>query len=64
LVIKWPSAPNRKYCIWRSTNLAEGFVKLGGDEIEATPPENTLVDAAVISGEAYYYKAEVRRVDP
>ena len=64
LVLKWPSAPNRKYCIWRSTNLAEGFVKIGDGEIDATPPENSVVDATAINGGPCFYKAEVRRVEP
>ncbi len=63
VVLKWQSSANRKYCVWRSTNLAEGFVKLGNEEIDATPPENIIVDITATNNGPYFYKAEVRRID-
>jgi hypothetical protein len=63
MALKWPSAANRKYCVWRSTNLADGFVKMGTVEIEATPPENVIVDTTATNNGAYFYKVDVRRVD-
>lgn len=64
MALKWQSAPNRKYSVWRSTNLADGFVKLDNAEIDATPPENIVVDTTATNAGPYFYKADVRRVEP
>jgi hypothetical protein len=58
LRLRWTSASNRVYRVWRATNLVEGFTVLAED-VEATPPMNEYIDESLVSGGLRFYRIEV-----
>ncbi|MBN1268503.1 MAG: hypothetical protein JXB04_02865 [Kiritimatiellae bacterium] len=56
VVIRWPSHANRRYGVFRSPSLMEGFSRIA-DGIEATPPENTFTDS--VRGAVMFYRIDV-----
>lgn len=63
-VLSWPSYSNRLYNVYRSTNLLEGFGALLSNDIAATYPTNTFVDAPGSSLERYFYLVTVTNTVP
>lgn len=45
VVLQWPSASNRYYSLYRSTNLVIGFNQVAFTNLPATPPLNVYTDA-------------------
>lgn len=61
LVVAWPSASNRVYQLYRSTNLADvsgGFGPLSTN-LPATPPLNTYTDSTAGASGPYFYRVQV-----
>ena len=59
--VQWPSVAGRFYRVERSTNLLTGFDTLIQTNIAATPPTNTVVDAAILQGNAQFYRIELEQ---
>ena len=53
LQVRWRSRSNEWYSVWRSTNLAAGFIPLQ-TWIIPTPPENAFYDATVGGANVFY----------
>jgi hypothetical protein len=51
--VTWPSADGKRYSLYRSTALDEGFQLIETD-LAATPPQNVFVDHAAADGPAFY----------
>ncbi len=58
VTLKWPSEPNRKYAVRRTSDLSLDFPKIASD-IESTPPVNTYTDETATGDGPYFYKIEV-----
>jgi hypothetical protein len=56
--IRWSSASNRLYAVWRSTDEPEGTWTNLQTDIEATPAENVYTDAAPPAA-AIFYRLQV-----
>jgi hypothetical protein len=55
--VRWPSDEDRTYAIYRSVNLADGFVKIAAG-IAAHPPENEFRDDAAEGCSFYLVEVE------
>ena len=58
ITIQWPSAINRSYSVWLSTNLGNGFEQIGSG-IPGTPPVNLFNDTTATNSGPYFYKVTV-----
>jgi len=59
VVLKWKSPHlNKKYQVWRCTNLMAGFTLLEGG-IAATPPENSYEDVTANGEGPYFYRIKI-----
>ncbi len=56
-VLRWQSASDRVYSIWRSADLSDGFEHRIATNLPATPPVNVYTDA-VDGAEAQFYLIE------
>jgi len=56
--LRWDSATNRNYTVWRSSDLSRSFSKLV-EGINSTPPENIYTDPTNSNAPAYFYQIEV-----
>ena len=55
-VLEWSSESNKEYSVFRSTNLADGFLVLTSG-LPAEPPQNTYTDN--VSGAVLFYRIRV-----
>jgi uncharacterized repeat protein (TIGR01451 family) len=62
-VLRWQSASNRTYSIWRSAHLPDGFAHRIATNLPAHPPVNAYTDA-VDNAEALFYRIEVAPAPP
>lgn len=60
VTIRWRSAPDRIYSVWRGRGMDAGFEAVA-DGLSATPPTNVFVDASAVEPGPYYYKVKVTR---
>ncbi len=56
--LRWDSATNRNYTVWRSSDLNGNFSKIV-EGIHSTPPENIYRYPAETNAPAYFYQIEV-----
>ena len=56
--LRWDSATNRSYTVWRSSDLGGAFYKLA-EGVHSMPPENVYSDPANSNSPAYFYQIEV-----
>ncbi len=56
--LRWDSATNRNYTVWRSSDLNSNFSKFA-EGIHSTPPENIYRYPAETNAPAYFYQVEV-----
>jgi subtilisin family serine protease len=59
VVLEWPGVAGRYYRLLRATNLLNGFGYLVRTNLAATPPLNTLTDAAPASVGPRFYRLEL-----
>jgi hypothetical protein len=59
VVLEWPSVAGRYYRLLRATNLLNGFNSLVHTNLAATPPLNTVTDAAPASAAPRFYRLEL-----
>ncbi|HXI69496.1 MAG TPA: S8 family serine peptidase [Verrucomicrobiae bacterium] len=59
VVLSWPSVAGRTYRLERATNLLTGFHSTVRTNVTATAPTNTETDAAILPGNARYYRVGV-----
>ncbi len=57
--VTWPSAEERTYTLYRSSNLSDGFVKVA-EGIAATPPHNSFQDESEPAEGCAFYMVEVQ----
>lgn len=62
MVLRWQSASNRLYSIWRSASLPDGFAHRIVTNLPATLPVNSYTDT-VDNAEALFYRIEVHPTD-
>jgi hypothetical protein len=58
-VLYWPSVAGKVYELQRATDLATGFNTVVRSNIVATPPTNSEMDAAILPGNARYYRVRL-----
>ncbi len=56
--LRWLSAENRGYTVWKSTDLSTGFVPIES-RIYSTPPTNVYEDAAGTNQGPRFYRVEI-----
>ena len=54
MVLRWQSASNRVYSIWRTPSPSEGFVHSVAADLPATPPVNVYTDALDGAASRFY----------
>jgi hypothetical protein len=59
--LSWPSVAGKTYLLQRATSLLAGFDTVVATNIAATAPTNTMTDAAVTTGGAYFYRVGVEQ---
>jgi subtilisin family serine protease len=59
VVLEWPGVAGRYYRLLRATNLLNGFDSLVRTNLAATPPLNTVTDAAPASAKPQFYRLEL-----
>jgi subtilisin family serine protease len=59
VVLEWPGVADRYYRLLRATNLLNGFDSLVQTNLAATPPLNTVTDAAPASVKPQFYRLEL-----
>jgi subtilisin family serine protease len=59
VVLEWPGVAGRYYRLLRATNLLNGFDSLLQTNLAATPPLNTVTDAAPASTGPRFYRLEL-----
>ena len=59
VVLEWPGVEGRYYRLLRATNLLNGFDSLVQTNLAATPPLNTVTDAAPASAGPRFYRLEL-----
>jgi subtilisin family serine protease len=59
VVLEWPSVAGRYYRLLRATSLLNGFNSLVRTNLAATPPLNTVTDAAPASAKPQFYRLEL-----
>lgn len=57
--VRWSSVAGRKYSVWRSTNLVNGFDTLLSNNIPGTPLFNTYTDQSATVHAYYIYRVTV-----
>lgn len=62
MVLRWQSASNRTYSIWRATSIPDGFVQPVATGLPAFPPVNVYTDSINGAG-MQFYRIEVEPVD-
>ena len=53
-VLRWQSASNRAYSIWRSVRLPDGFAERIATNVPATPPANVYTAAVAGLSNAFF----------
>ena len=61
VVLEWPAAAGRYYQLLLATNLLNGFDSLIASNLAATPPLNTLTDAAPAGASPRFYRLELEQ---
>jgi hypothetical protein len=59
ITVRWRSAPNKFYELYRSTNLTAGFPAALATNLSATPPENRYPDPTATNPGPYFYRIKV-----
>jgi subtilisin family serine protease len=59
VVLEWPGVAGRYYRLLGATNLLSGFNSLVRTNLAATPPLNTVTDAAPASAKPQFYRLEL-----
>jgi subtilisin family serine protease len=59
VVLEWPGVAGRYYRLLRATNLLNGFDSLVRTNLAATPPLNTVTDAAPAGAAPRFYRLEL-----
>ena len=59
--LEWPGVAGRYYRLLRATNLLNGFDSLVRTNLAATPPLNTVTDAAPASTGPQFYQLELEQ---
>jgi subtilisin family serine protease len=61
VVLEWPGVAGRYYRLLRATNLLNGFNSFVGTNFAATPPLNTVTDAAPATAGLRFYRLELEQ---
>ena len=62
-LITWESQRDQCYCVERSTNLADGFMRIATN-VPATPPMNEFMDTTATGGGPRFYRIVEEEVSP
>ena len=58
--VRWSGLAGQVYALERSTNLVEGFTVIVRNDIQATPPVNSVTDTDAAGSGPYFYRVRLK----
>jgi subtilisin family serine protease len=60
IAVRWTGSPGQVFALERSTNLVAGFTEVVRDDIQSTPPLNSITDTNAPDPGPYFYRVRLK----
>lgn len=60
IAVRWSGIAGQTYVLERSTNLVNGFTEIVRDDIESTPPLNSITDTNASGAGPFFYRVRLK----